>query len=310
MGYARSIEVPPVRYSPMPVTDPAYVGAAGALGGVALMIVSQFVTGHSQRQHDRIIKLFDAKVELFSTFATALEVLGRAGANRKTAETMLKDVTIEYESLQENQERVIQYATDVARRAGTGAELGLQAKNALELIANAKTEREELLTRLDKLAAEVRQKHERLLEAQAHFNELVPRVSLIAEEGTQHEIALIMEMIIAGKTVESRDLRGFRRAARRELGVRNRRILEKINDARRWVRMKRIRAKVQIDNNDPEPQAKVHSLAKHDIPLAVDVAKISTTPGGAHSSETEAQTASLVHTQPCLPGTPQVGSQH
>jgi hypothetical protein len=70
----------------VPAIDPTYVtyvGAAGALGGVVLTIVSQVVVGRMQRRHDRIIKLFDVKIELFSTFSTALTVLGRMSADKK-----------------------------------------------------------------------------------------------------------------------------------------------------------------------------------------------------------------------------------
>jgi hypothetical protein len=125
------------------------------------------------------------------------------------------------------------------------AEQVSQAREAVASFEKAKTARDEFITRVTEHKAQLEQKLKEVVDAEVRITELAPRVSLIAEEATQHEITLILQMIIAGKTLEPKDFQGFERSARRELGVRHSRVLGKINKARRWLRMKRIRADLE-----------------------------------------------------------------
>ena len=190
------------------------LGLTSALAGVVLTLVVQIITGAIQRRHDRILKTFDLRLDLYARTRQVLDSWAKEYKEYKRTRKDLDSAKQEYERSSDERTAMLKRTNELVTSMTVEGASPDQMKQARELLAEVKAAIEQQSA--DSVKASVRA--HRIKALVSELEELEHRVGLIAGRQVHKALVSRVEKILSDIEPEHADFEKFDRAARKERG--------------------------------------------------------------------------------------------
>ncbi|MGH7930000.1 MAG: hypothetical protein ACREQV_19660 [Candidatus Binatia bacterium] len=184
----------------MPQIASAYLTAAATLFGVLLTVGVQAVTSATQRRHDRTVKTFDVRLELYAKIRRTIAYWSEAYRITRQLQSELSTLIAKISDLSSN-------SSDSA--GAPSEQAGLVSRETLE----------QHVKEIEKKVSMLAHHMENLRVAQRELKETSHTVALLAGKPVDEALTNVLDKMASDAKPEKLDFDKFDRAVRQELGA-------------------------------------------------------------------------------------------